>query len=40
MLAVLKKAIADGRTTPGSQQRNDVPVDIWKTKWGCPELLR
>ncbi|MDT8390716.1 MAG: arylsulfatase [Lentisphaeria bacterium] len=30
MLSLLKKLIADGRSTPGATQRNDVPVDIWK----------
>jgi len=30
MLAMLKQFVADGRSTPGSPQSNDVPVDIWK----------
>jgi arylsulfatase A len=30
MLALLKKLVADGRSTPGAPQANDVPVDIWK----------
>ena len=30
MLALLKKLVADGRSTPGPRQKNDVPVDIWK----------
>ena len=30
LLAVLTKQIADGRSTPGPRQENDVPVDIWK----------
>ncbi len=30
LLALLKTYIADGRSTPGSRQKNDVPVDIWK----------
>ena len=30
MLARLKKLVADGRSTPGRAQQNDVPVDIWK----------
>jgi arylsulfatase A-like enzyme len=30
LVALLKKHVADGRSTPGSRQENDVPVDIWK----------
>jgi len=30
MLALLKQLVADGRSTPGATQKNDVPVDIWK----------
>lgn len=30
MLALLKQLVADGRSTPGVPQKNDVPVDIWK----------
>jgi len=30
MVALLKKLVADGRSTPGSPQNNDVSVDIWK----------
>jgi arylsulfatase A len=30
LLAQLKQQVADGRSTPGPQQANDVPVDIWK----------
>lgn len=30
LIALLKKQVADGRSTPGMQQENDVPVDIWK----------
>lgn len=29
LLTVLKKYVADGRSTPGARQTNDVPVDIW-----------
>jgi arylsulfatase A-like enzyme len=29
---LLEKYVADGRSTPGVPQKNDVPVDIWKTK--------
>ena len=27
---LLEKYVADGRSTPGAPQKNDVPVDIWK----------
>lgn len=30
MLTLLKKCVADGRSTPGVRQENDVDVDIWK----------
>ena len=30
LLAVLEKYVADGRSTPGAPQKNDVEVDIWK----------
>ncbi len=30
MLARLQRLVADGRSTPGAPQANDVPVDIWK----------
>lgn len=30
MLATLKTCVADGRSTLGPKQENDVPVDIWK----------
>jgi arylsulfatase A len=30
LVALLKKQVADGRSTPGPRQSNDVPVDIWK----------
>jgi len=30
MVALLKQLVADGRSTPGPLQANDVPVDIWK----------
>jgi arylsulfatase A-like enzyme len=30
LLTLLKKQVADGRSTPGPQQENDVLVDIWK----------
>jgi arylsulfatase A len=30
MVARLTQLVADGRSTPGAPQQNDVPVDIWK----------
>jgi arylsulfatase A-like enzyme len=30
LLTILEKYVADGRSTPGAPQKNDVPVDIWK----------
>ncbi|MBN1558288.1 MAG: sulfatase-like hydrolase/transferase [Lentisphaerae bacterium] len=30
LLALLKTYVSNGRSTPGTQQNNDVPVDIWK----------
>ena len=30
LLALLKTYVADGRSTPGPRQKNDVSVDIWK----------
>jgi len=27
---LIEKYVADGRSTPGAPQKNDVPVDIWK----------
>ena len=30
LLALLRRQVADGRSTPGPRQENDVPVDIWK----------
>ena len=32
LTAVMEQFIADGRSTPGTPQRNDVPVDLWKDK--------
>ncbi len=29
---LLEKIVADGRSTPGAPQTNDVPVDIWKAQ--------
>lgn len=30
LIALLKTTVAEGRSTPGDPQTNDVPVDIWK----------
>jgi hypothetical protein len=30
MTKLLEKYVAEGRSTPGAPQKNDVPVDIWK----------
>lgn len=30
MIAILKQLVAEGRSTPGAHQENDVAVDIWK----------
>ena len=30
LVALLKKQVADGRSTPGEIQQNDAEVDIWK----------
>lgn len=32
MVKLLEKYVADGRTTPGPRQTNDVPVNIWSKK--------
>lgn len=29
---LLEKYVADGRSTPGTAQRNDVPVNVWKSQ--------
>lgn len=31
MTASLQKIVAEGRSTPGTPQKNDVPIDLWKT---------
>ncbi len=30
LIALLEKYVADGRSTPGVPQANDVPIDLWK----------
>ena len=37
---LLERAVANGRSTPGTRLGNDVPVDIWKTKIGRPDVLK
>jgi hypothetical protein len=37
---LLEKAVEHGRSRPGPEQNNDVPVDIWKTAAGPPEILK
>ena len=32
LVKLLEKYVADGRSTPGLRQSNDVPVDIWSNK--------
>ena len=32
LLTLLKKYVADGRSTPGAPQKNDAKVDIWKKR--------
>ena len=29
---LLEKYVADGRSTPGAPQKNDVPIELWKDK--------
>ena len=31
LLALLDEQVAGGRSTPGTAQKNDVPIDLWKT---------
>ncbi|MEM9400158.1 MAG: arylsulfatase [Verrucomicrobiota bacterium] len=30
LTALMEKSIADGRSTPGLQMKNDVPIELWK----------
>ena len=41
MVSLLEKLVNDGRSTPGENQDNDVPVDIWKldTLPGVEEVI-
>jgi arylsulfatase A len=32
MLARMRQLVADGRSTPGPRQTNDVEIDLWKRK--------
>jgi len=38
--ALLEKIVADGRSTAGKKQQNDVPVDLWKTKKAPPAKIK
>jgi len=29
---LLEKYVADGRSTPGAPQKNDVPIELWKDR--------
>ena len=29
---LLEKYVADGRSTPGTPQKNDVPIELWKDR--------
>ena len=31
LLALLNDQVADGRSTPGAPQKNDAPIDLWKS---------
>lgn len=31
LTALLERYVSDGRSTPGVAQKNDVPIDLWKT---------
>ena len=33
LVELLEKIVADGRSTPGEKQTNDVPIDIFKSSW-------
>ena len=33
LVDLLEKIVADGRSTPGEKQTNDVPIDIFKSSW-------
>jgi len=37
LTALLEQLVADGRTSPGARQSNDVPVDIWKLPKAEPQ---
>jgi hypothetical protein len=32
LIRLLDKYVTDGRSTPGTAKKNDVPVNIWKSK--------
>ena len=33
LVDLLEKIVADGRSTPGEKQKNDAPIDIFKSSW-------
>ena len=37
---LLERAVANGRTNSGKRLPNDVPIDIWKTNNGRPDILK
>ena len=40
MLNLLKQYVADGRSTPGVKQTNDVSVDLWKKQLNDPKRTK
>ena len=40
LAAMLKKYIADGRSTPGAPQKNDTTIQLWKEGQPNDETLR
>ena len=40
LMKLLRKYIADGRSTPGAPQKNDVPIKLWKEGPPDDETLR
>ena len=40
LTALLEKFVADGRSTPGGNQKNDAPINIWKEGASADTTLR
>lgn len=40
LLNLLKRFVADGRSTPGARQTNDAAIDIWKNQLNGPEKAK